>query len=110
MILVEPDGTERYRFEGFMPADDYLAQLQLGLAKAAFGRGQFAEAARLFRATADRYPKSEAAPEAVYWAAATAYKANGKPDDLAKGGKELREKYPDSIWAKKGSVWVSSAA
>jgi TolA-binding protein len=106
MIVAEPDGTERYRFEGYMPAEDYLSQLQLGLAKAAFGRGQFAEAERLFRAVADKYPKSEAAPEAVYWAAVSAYKATGKPEALAHGGTELREKYAESVWAKKGSVWV----
>ena len=27
LIIAEPDGTERYRFSGFLPADDFLAQL-----------------------------------------------------------------------------------
>jgi TolA-binding protein len=107
MIVAESDGTERYRFEGYMPAEDYLAHLQLGLAKAAFSRGQFGDAARAFRAVVDRYPKSEVAPEAVYWAAASAYKSSGKPEALAQGGTELREKYPQSLWAKRGSVWVA---
>jgi TolA-binding protein len=106
VILAEPDGTERYRFEGYMPAEDYLSQLQLGLAKAAFSRGQFAEAEGLFRAVVDQHPKSEAAPEAVYWAGVSAYKATGKPESLGRAGAELQQKYPESTWAKKGSVWI----
>ena len=107
MIVADSDGTERYRFEGYMPAEEYLAHLQLGLAKAAFSRGRFGDAAREFREAADRYPNSEVAPEAVYWASASTYKASGKPEALAQGGNELREKYPESIWAKKGSVWTA---
>lgn len=44
LILAEPDGTERHRLAGYLPADDFLAQLQLGLARAAFSRGRFKEA------------------------------------------------------------------
>jgi Tetratricopeptide repeat len=107
LIIAEPDGTERYRFSGFLPADDFLAQLSLGLAKAAFSRGQYEEARRAYRAVADQFPKSDAAPEAVYWGAVSAYKATNKPEFLKEGGTELRDKYPQSEWAKKGSVWLS---
>jgi hypothetical protein len=48
LILTEADGTERHRVVGFLPADDFLAQLYLGLAKAAFSRGQFVEAEAAF--------------------------------------------------------------
>ena len=106
VIVAESDGTERYRFEGYLPADDFLAQLEVGLAKAAFARGQFAEAQHLFRRVADEHPKSEVAPEAVYWTGVSAYKASGKPEPLGEAGAELKRKYPDSSWAKKGSVWL----
>jgi TolA-binding protein len=106
-IVAEADGTERHRYVGYLPAEDFLAQLELGLAKAAFSRGQFDAAQRSFRDLASRYARTEAAPEAVYWSAVSAYKASGKPEFLKQGGAELREKYPRSDWAKKGSVWVS---
>ncbi|MGH9397309.1 MAG: hypothetical protein ACRD18_10735 [Terriglobia bacterium] len=105
-IIAEPDGTERYRFEGYMPAEDFLSQLHLGLAKAAFGRGDFAAAERTFQAVASERPKSDAAPEAIYWAAVSSYKASGKPDALGKAAAELKQKYPESAWTKKGSVWL----
>ena len=106
LIVAEADGTERYRFSGYLPVDDFLAQLELGLAKAAFSCGQFQEAQRGFEALATKHPKSEAAAEAVYWSGVSAYKATGKPDPLKQAGTTLRDKYPQSDWAKKGSVWL----
>jgi len=104
--LAEPDGTERHRVVGFLPADDFLAQLHLGLAKAAFSRGQFGAAKTAFEMIATRHPQTDAAPEAVYWAAVSDYKATGNPEFLKKGGVDLRQRWPQSEWAKKGSVWV----
>lgn len=106
VILAEPDGTERFRFSGFLPAQDYLAQLKLGLGKAAFSRQQFQEAQREFEAVAREYPKSDATPEAIYWSGVSEYKRTGKPDPLKHAGQKLRDEYPGSEWAKKASVWL----
>lgn len=89
-----------------MPVGDFLSQLQLGLAKAAFGRGDLGQAEQRFREVASEHPESEAAPEAIYWAGVSAYKASGKPDPLGKAAAELKEKYPASTWTKKSSVWL----
>ena len=35
LILLDPEGKERYRFEGFLPPEDFLAQLEMGLARTA---------------------------------------------------------------------------
>lgn len=108
-IVAEADGTERHRLVGFLPVDDFLAQLYLGLAKAALGRGRFEEAQRAFETVASQYPATDAAPEAVYWSAVSAYKGSHNPEFLKKAGAELQDKYPQSEWAKKSSVWTSSA-
>lgn len=106
VIIAEADGTERYRFSGFLPANDFLAELRLGLAKAAFSRSEYDAAGAGFRALLDKYPQSELAPEAMYWAGVSGYKATGKPDRLRETGERLRAAYPESTWAKKGSVWL----
>ncbi|MCL4524439.1 MAG: hypothetical protein M1453_03250 [Acidobacteria bacterium] len=106
LSFCEADGTERHRFVGFYALDEFMPQLALGVAKAAFGRRNFEEALRSFEQLAAQYPKSDAAPEAVYWAAASAYRVSGDGEFLEKGGLALREKYPRSIWAAKGSVWL----
>jgi outer membrane protein assembly factor BamD (BamD/ComL family) len=93
--------------EGFFPVDDFLAQLELGLAKMAFQKQQYQEAEKRFRQACQTYPNSGAAPEACYWAGVSAYKADNKAKHLDETAKLLEEKYPESEWARKSSVWLS---
>ena len=104
-LVIEPPSTERHRVEGFLPKDEFLSQLELGLAKAAFGRGAFEEAQRTFEQLPSKYPETDAAPEAQYWAGVSRYKATGDASALAETEKRFRERYADSTWAKKASVW-----
>jgi TolA-binding protein len=106
LLLLDPDGTERHRIEGFLPAEDLLAQLMLGLGHAAFARQQWDAAERHFREVVDRFPKTEAAPEALYWAGVARYKAKGDATALADTAREFTRRYQDSSWAKKASVWA----
>lgn len=110
LLILEPDATERHRVVGFLPVEDLVPQLELGMAKAAFGRGDFAGAQRAFQAIADRYPSNDAAPEAVYWAGVSEYKPNRDRQALKRAGELLQRQYPGNEWAKKGSVWLSPAS
>lgn len=105
ILIVDPPGTERHRIEGFLPVDDFLSQLALGLAKAAFARGDFAEAERAYEEILERYPDNEAAPEAQYWAGVARYKGRNDPGALTETARRFKERYADSSWAKKASVW-----
>ncbi len=98
ILLLDPGGTERHRIEGFLPADDFLAQLMLGLAQAAFKREEWGDAERRFREVVERFPESDAAPEAQYWAGVARYKGCGNHDDLAAGWAKRRGRYPTSPW------------
>jgi hypothetical protein len=106
MLLLDPDGVEHYRIEGFLPVDDLLAQLMVGRARIAFDQQQWAEAERRFREIVDELPNTDAAPEALYWAGVTPYKATGDPASLKATGLAFKERYRDSPWAKKASVWT----
>lgn len=106
MIVAEPDGTERYRFEGYLPADDFMAQLALGLAKAAFARSDWAKAEQGFQTVLSRHADSEAAPEALYWAGVSRYKASGDAAALRETARAFQSRYSNSSWAKKASVWA----
>lgn len=105
ILILDHDGVERHRIEGFLPVDDFLAQLSLGLAKAAFSRGDFADAEKRFRSVVDAYPKTETAPEALYWAGVSRYKGTNDPTALRDTARAFTERYQDSSWAKKSSVW-----
>ena len=105
LLVLDPTGAECYRFEGYLPAEDFLAQLHLGLAHAAFAGQHWADAEQHYRRVVEQFPKTDAAPEALYWAAVAKYKASGDPAALAEAARQFKVKYPDSIWAKKASVW-----
>jgi hypothetical protein len=105
VLIIDEGGVERHRIEGFLPVDDFLAQLKLGLARAAFARSDFAEAERLFRDVVSSHPQSEAAPEALYWAGVAKYKATGDPAALAETYGQFQTQYKDTSWATKASVW-----
>lgn len=104
-LVVDSNGQERHRIEGFLPADDFLAQLALGAAQAAFGTGDFARAARLFDEIVRSYPTTDAAPEAQYWAGVSRYKESGDASALRDTARAFSDRYQDTSWAKKASVW-----
>jgi hypothetical protein len=107
LILLDSEGTERYRFEGFLPAEDFLAHLRLGVGHALFARNQFKEAEEQFREVSRRYPNSEAAAEALYWSGVANYKATGNAGALQETAREFSNKYQQSSWAKRASVWAA---
>jgi hypothetical protein len=104
-LILSPDGRERHRIEGYTPADDFLAQLSLGLGRVDFDDGRFDEAERRFRGVVERHPATDAAPEALYWAGVSRYKATHDPAALQQTATAVGERYPNSPWAKKASVW-----
>jgi tetratricopeptide (TPR) repeat protein len=109
ILLLDASGQERHRVEGFLPAEDFLAQLTLGLAHSAFARGEFAEAERWYRQAVESYSATEAAPEALYWTGVARYKATNDAAALGETAKQFASRYRDSSWAKKASVWAKPA-
>ena len=105
ILVLSPEGKEQHRIEGFLPADDYLAQLGIGLAKAAFAGNDFAEAERRYRRVLETYPHSESAAEAMYWAGVSRYKASNDASALNETARLFERRYADTSWAKKASVW-----
>src|ERR1041385_927847 len=106
ILVLDPDGTERYRIEGFLPVDDFLAQLELGLAKRDFAHERWPDAERRFREVCQVRPSTSAAAEACYWAGVSSYKATNKPEPLGETAQLLRDRFPQSEWTKKASVWL----
>ena len=105
ILIIDNDGQERHRIEGFLPADEFLPQLALGAAHAAFKGGDYHNAERLYRDVVARYDKSTAAPEALYWAGVSKYRAKNDPQALKATAEAFNTQYQDSIWGTKASVW-----
>ena len=105
VLELDPNGEEFYRLEGFLPLEDFLGQLMLGRAHMYFKQGKWVDGEKRFREIVSKLPKSEAAPEALYWAGVSRYKANGDNTALKETAKAFTQRYTDSSWAKKASIW-----
>jgi hypothetical protein len=108
LLVLDPNGKEQHRWEGYLPPDEFLAQLELGVAKATFGTSHWDEAARLFDGLARAHPDTDVAPLAVYYAGVSRYKG-GDASALPATAQALRQRFPGSTWATKSSVWLPDA-
>jgi TolA-binding protein len=105
ILIMDPDGTQRHKIEGFLPKGEFLGQLRLGLAHAARLRGDFENAEKLYRELADDNSVGDAAPEALYWAGVSKYKGTNDGDALTDTAKAFKERFQDTAWAKRAAVW-----
>jgi thioredoxin-related protein len=107
ILIVDGEGSEHRRIEGFLPADQFMGQLALGVAHETFNRKDYPAAERLFNAVLNRFPQTEAGPEAMYWAGVSRFERNKEAAALTSTAVSLKERYPASLWATKASVWDS---
>ena len=105
VLVLDSDGAERLRVEGYLPKEEFRAQLEMGLARVAFTHKQWADAEQRYAEVVERYPGSKVAPEAVYWRGVSRYKATNDHTVLGEVASALSERYRDSVWALKASVW-----
>lgn len=106
VLILDPNGKERFRIEGYLPTDEFRAQLELGLARVAFMSKNWVDAERRYAEVIERYPDSKAAPEALYWKGVSHYKSTNDHTVLGELPAQFQEKYPDSTWALKTAAWV----
>ena len=106
ILELDSEGVERHRTEGFLPPDDFLAQLMLGRGKIDFQEKKWEEAAKMFRRVYEELPETEAAPEALYWTGVTRYKDTNDPTALKETARAFSTRYTDTSWAKKASIWT----
>ena len=106
VLILDSDGVERVRIEGYLPKEEFRAQLEVGLARVAFMQKKWADAESRYAKALERYPKSKVAPEALYWKGVSRYKATNDHTILGQLPGQFKEKYPDSVWALKTAAWA----
>ena len=103
ILVLDSNGTEYYRFNGFLPPDEFIPQLEFGLGMMALEKQDYKTASAHLKSVVEKYPKSNIAPEAQYWLGVSEYKAAHNVEALLNAWRKLKKDYPDSIWAKKVS-------
>lgn len=106
MLLLDADGKERVRLEGYLPNADFIAALESALGRIAFVHKQYADAERWYNDIVTRLARSHSAPGAMYWRAVAHYKATNDHTVLGAVAEQLRSTYPSSVWASKAIPWL----
>jgi TolA-binding protein len=105
VLIMDSEGKERMRNEGYLPKPEFQAWLDMSLARLAFVAKKWTEAEKKFAAVIRQYPDSGVAAYSVYWRGVSRYKETKDHKDLSAITEEFRRRYRDSIWAKKAVVW-----
>lgn len=104
-ILLDAEGKEVYRNEGFLPPDSLIPGLILGIAKLELERANYDKAASLFSDVVAKYAQSDEAPEAVYFTGVARFKATHDLKAMKEAYESLKSKYPNSSWTKKAQPY-----
>lgn len=110
VLVMDAGGKERARIEGYLPREEFRAQLELALARVAFTGKRWDEAERQYGEVARQFPSSTVAAEAVYWEGVSYYKKTGDHTGLGPLAKRLAREYPGTVWTIKASVWAPAEA
>lgn len=105
IVILDAEGVERYRIEGFLPAREFHAQLHMALARIVAMRKRWAAAEPLYARIVEEFGDTGAAPEALYWRGVSAYQGRRDHTALVTMAIEMKQKYPASEWAIKAGVW-----
>jgi hypothetical protein len=105
IIVLDYYGKEHNRTVGFFPPDEFIPSLLLGMGKTDFDTDQYNAAIIHFDTLLAGYPKSDAAPEAIYLRGVSRFKASHNPMSLKEAYEELKSRYPASEWAKRAEPY-----
>jgi hypothetical protein len=105
-IFLDAHGNELRRLVGYLPPEDFLAELHFVLGMVAMLQTKYAESFDEFRVAADRYPQAPVCAEALYWAGIAAFRRDGRKIEVVRQHwEEIRRRFPQSIWWKHADVF-----
>lgn len=107
VLVLDANGHERYRIEGYLPRDEFRARLEMALGRLDAMRKDWAAAETRYAGVAERYAGTKVAPEALYWRDVAKYSQSHDAAPLHAVSRELQQRFPESEWTTKASVWAS---
>jgi hypothetical protein len=104
VVIADELGGVHQRLEGYVPPDDFIARLALGLGRYWLHGRQFARAARHFEEVSRRHRGTDAGAEALYWLGVACFKQTADAAQLGPSWQALRREYPASEWTRRTQV------
>jgi tetratricopeptide (TPR) repeat protein len=101
LIALDGECKAHHRIIGFMPPEELIPSLFLGKAKVHFDGEDFEAALTFLEKLLEEYPKSGAAPEAIFIRGVCLYKKTHQPKPLKEAYERLHAEYPGNEWTKR---------
>jgi tetratricopeptide (TPR) repeat protein len=101
--ILNHNGDELYRFDGFLPPAEFAARLLCAIGMAYLRSKRFDQAEAAYVRLLREYSTSYAAPEAQYYLGVTRYRRDPDSDELPTQWAQLRSRYPNSEYRVKQS-------
>jgi tetratricopeptide (TPR) repeat protein len=105
LIVLDTNSKEYSRTIGFIPPEEFISTILLGMTKTYFDLRQFDQAIECLEKIINNYPQSFAAPEAIYYRGVCAYKTSHDAEGLKRGYERLAKEYPQSEWVKRAAPY-----
>lgn len=105
LLVLDSSGKEHHRTVGYVPSNDLLAQLKLGIGKSYFDRFRFAEAGEAFGSVIEQHPGAGAVPEAIFFHGVAGYWKTHDPKALRQAYDMLIARHPASEWARRAAPY-----
>jgi hypothetical protein len=105
LYVLDADGVQHHDTVGFMPPEEFIPFVLIGIAKSHFDLGHHKMAHEHFERVVEDYPQSMAAPEAVYLRGVTEYKLTDTVEGLVAAYDVLKERYPSSEWTRRAEPY-----
>ena len=100
VLIADHSGKVRYTSVNYLPPDQFLDVLDIGEGLVAMRWKEHERSIAAFERVEMRHPNGPMTAEAIYWRGMTTYFRDGKSPASAKRiWKEIRDRFPDSIWA-----------
>lgn len=107
LILVDAQGNEVYRNEGALGPGSLIPALMLGIGKEKSSSGHYDQAVSYFGELVSKYPKSEEAPEAIYYRGIARFKSTKDIKAMKEAYRQLSAAYPASSWTRKAQPYAT---
>jgi hypothetical protein len=101
--ILNHDGYELYRWDGFLPPAEFTARALCGFGMAYLRLKRFDRAEAVYIDVLKRFSTTYAAPEAQYYLGVARYRRDPQSDELLTQWANLRSRYPDSEYRVKQS-------
>jgi len=101
LITVNGEGKEHHRAVGFLPPEELIPSVLLGVGKVHFDADRIDKALQYFDQIVEKYPRSESTAEAIYLKGICQYKSTHNAKPLKMAYERLQADYPASIWTKR---------